>query len=174
MWYGTKRPEHTPAPACLNLSTTNENLPTTAAASASIAATTSATGAGCAAFGFRTRFIHIQSAAAHLVPVEGGNSLFAVLGIRHFDETEAARTARVAVRHDGYAIDLSVLLKQLAELVFPSVETEIPNEDVFHAKASVNPSYLNLAVFGGSANSEASRGRTGEQFKRGGSIAGLK
>jgi hypothetical protein len=118
-------------------------LPASAAAAAAAtaiataASTTTTAAAGCAAFCLGARFVHIESAASHLVSIQGRDRLFAVFGIRHFDEAKTARTAGVAVRHDRHSIDLSILFEQLAELIFPSVETEIPNEDIFHAKASV-------------------------------------
>jgi hypothetical protein len=112
---------------------------TTAAATAAAVAT-STTAATCAAAGalsFRTRLIDVESASPNLSSIQSGNGFIAFFSIRHFDEAKAARTSGVAVRHDGYSINLPILLEQLAQFVLASVETEIPNEDVLQANASV-------------------------------------
>ena len=110
----------------------------TAAASAAVAsASTAPTCAASGAFGFGTSFIYVERTAAVLGAIQGGDSFVALFRIRHLDEPEPARSSSVAVRQDRHPIHLSILLEQLAQLIFPSVEAEIPNEDILHADASV-------------------------------------
>src|SRR5438270_2882137 len=110
----------------------------TAAASAAVAsASTASTCAASGAFGFGTSFIYVERTAAVLGAIQGGDSFVALFRIRHLDEPEPARSSSVAVRQDRHPIHLSILLEQLAQLIFPSVEAEIPNEDILHADASV-------------------------------------
>jgi hypothetical protein len=113
-------------------------LPAAAATTAAIAsATATAPRATASAFCLRTSFIHIQRSAPVLGSVQSGDCFVALFGVRHLDEPEAARSAGITIGKDRNPVDLSILLKQLAQLIFPSVEAEIPNEDVLHAYASV-------------------------------------
>src|SRR4029077_7851642 len=71
----------------------------TTAAAFSSAATASATAA--TAFGLRSRFVHVERASADLRAVESRDRLVSLLGVRHLDEAETTRPARVPVGHDA-------------------------------------------------------------------------
>jgi hypothetical protein len=89
-----------------------QNLP--AAASSTAATVTAAISAAstapatAAALGFGPGFVDVQGAAAELRAVQGGDGFLAILIAGHLDETEPPGTPGVTVRHDAYAIYLSV------------------------------------------------------------------
>lgn len=91
---------------------------TAASAIATIAASSTATAASAstaaaAPFRLRTSFIDIECAAAKLRSVQSRDGFFPVFVVCHFDESEAARTTGIAVRHNSYSIHLSILLEHL-------------------------------------------------------------
>jgi hypothetical protein len=86
-------------------------IATIAASSAATAASASTTAA--APFRLRTSFIDIECAAAKLRSVQSRDGLFPVFVVSHFDESEAARTTGIPVRHNSYSIHLSILLEHL-------------------------------------------------------------
>jgi hypothetical protein len=103
-----------------------------AAATISTTAATPTTGA----LDLRTRFIHVQGAPANLTAVQRRNGFLSVFRTRHLNEAETARTSGIPVRHDADPVHLPVYLEKLAQLVFRSVEVEVPNKDILHANAS--------------------------------------
>jgi hypothetical protein len=98
-----------PAPAA---ATAASAIATIAASSAATAASAS-TAAAAAPFCLRTSFIDIECAAAKLRSVQSRDRFFPVFVVCHFDESEAARTTGIAVRHNSYSIHLSILLEHL-------------------------------------------------------------
>lgn len=66
------------------------------------------------AFGFGTGFIHIDGASAQLRTVQPGDGLLALFGVRHFNESEPARTASVAIGENADAIHLTIGFKGFA------------------------------------------------------------
>lgn len=114
------------------------NLPASAAAASAIASTpTTTTGTAACTFGLGASLVYIKRASPILGSVQGGDCFVALFGVCHLDKAEAARSARVTIGKDRDPVDLSILLEQLAQLIFTSVEAEIPNEDILHANASV-------------------------------------
>ena len=82
-----------------------------AAATASLlsAAAAEATPSATAAGGFRTSFIHVHRTAVQLHAVQLGNRVLRFIRVRHFDEGEAARLSRIAIRNNIDAIDVPKL-----------------------------------------------------------------
>ena len=112
-------------------------LPAIASTAASIAAFAAAvaaktTTAATAALRFRTCFIDIDGAAAHLASVKRRDRFLAVFVVGHFNESEAAGTSGIAVHHDADTIHWPVSFEGLPEFVLICVETEIADKDVFH------------------------------------------
>jgi hypothetical protein len=79
--------------------------------------------------------------------VQCGDSFLSVFRIGHFHETEAPRAAGIAVGHNADTVYLSVGLEQLPQLIFRSVEVEVPNKDVLQANC-LCLSYLSVLDFG--------------------------
>jgi hypothetical protein len=118
--------------------------------STTTAATTPVTAisaAAPAAFHLGTRLVDVQSAAAELGAIQGGNGFVSLLGVGHLHKSEPARTAGVPVGHDADAVYLSVYLEHLAQFFFRSVEVEVPNENVLQANR-LELSYLRVTDFG--------------------------
>jgi hypothetical protein len=109
---------------------------TAATTTVSTAAPTAVTTTTAAAFHLRTGFVNVDRASAELGTVERRDGFFTVFAAAHFDEAEAARTTRVAVGHDAYAVHLSVRLERLAQFVFTCIEAEVTYENILHASAS--------------------------------------
>jgi hypothetical protein len=85
-------------------------------ASVIITASTAASTAWPAAFGFGTRLVHCECTAANVLPIQGGNRRFCFSVIRHLDEAETARTPGIAVRNHRHTFHGAVRFKKLAEL----------------------------------------------------------
>jgi hypothetical protein len=100
-----------------------------------------------APLGFGARLVHIQRPSPQLAAVECGDSFVAFFRVHHFDETESARTAGIAISQDRNAVHLSVCLEHLSQLIFRGVEIEIAHEDILHALCPCL-SYLSVADFG--------------------------
>src|SRR5271163_3514552 len=75
---------------------------TSVATAASTSATRSARPAA-AGFGFRARFVYFQIASADVFTVERGDGFRRFSVVRHFDETETARPAGLAIGGDVHA-----------------------------------------------------------------------
>jgi hypothetical protein len=84
--------------------------PTTGTATAAGASATKAA-AVSTTIGFRAGLIDVQCAAAQLLAIESGNGFFSLSGIRHFDESETARTAGIALGDDADLRDGTVGFK---------------------------------------------------------------
>jgi hypothetical protein len=150
-------------------------LPATTATAAAI--TSAATAAAApSALCLGTSLVYVQRTPAQLHAVQSRDSFLAVFGIRHFDKTKTTGTPGVAIGHDRDALYWSILFKQLAQFVFPRIEIQIPNEDILQSGCLGQVSYLNAVCLRGYATDSEAGGvswSTGEQFKRGQSIAGL-
>src|SRR5579862_466753 len=90
-------------------STAAAPAPSAVASTAAVAASTTT----AATFGLRTRFVHVDGAAADLRTVQSRDRLVSIFIAGHLHETEAARTPRVAVGHDADPVNLSVSFKRL-------------------------------------------------------------
>jgi len=99
-------------------------------ASAALATTAART------LGFRAGLVHINSASADLASIQSGNGLVPFFGVCHLDETESPRASGFAVSENADAVDRPIRFEDLAQLIFRSVETEIPNENIFHGAPS--------------------------------------
>jgi hypothetical protein len=81
----------------------------TSAATPSAAATIRPAAPG--AFGLRTRFVHVQRAAAELRSIERRNRPFSLGFIRHFHERETTGPARIAIGFNADPLNLAVRFK---------------------------------------------------------------
>ena len=70
----------------------------------------------------------LQRPAAKRIAVELPNRLVRRLGRRHLDETESARLATVAVRHDRDGVDAVDLVEELAEFLGRRAERKTTDE----------------------------------------------
>jgi hypothetical protein len=104
-------------------------MATAAAAPAPIAAIATAATTP-AKFRLGPRFVHDQGASAHVCSVELLDGRLCILFGLHFNEREAARAARGVVAHDAHRFNGARLPEQILELVLPSAEWEIPNEQL--------------------------------------------
>jgi hypothetical protein len=104
-------------------------MSTAAATAAAVAAIASATTAP-AKFRLRPRFVHDERSSAHVCSVELLDGRLCILFGLHFNERETARAARGVVAHDAHRFNGARLPEQILELVLPSAEWEIPNEQL--------------------------------------------
>jgi hypothetical protein len=58
---------------------------------------------------FRTSFVHVHRTAMQLCAVQLGNRVLRFCGVRHFDEGEAARLSRIAIRNNVDTLDVPEL-----------------------------------------------------------------
>jgi hypothetical protein len=98
---------------------TSDVLSTTVAAAT--ATTTAATAAG-----FVLRFIDLERATAKVLAVQRLHGTLSV-GARHFNETEAARLARITIIHQGDLFDRAVGSEQGAHRIVGRGEGKISN-----------------------------------------------
>jgi hypothetical protein len=105
-------------------------MSTTAATPAAIATIASAATTAAAKFGLWPRLVYDEGASAHVCPVELLDGRLCILFGLHFNEREAARAARGVVAHDAHRFNGARLPEQILELVLPSAEWEIPNEQL--------------------------------------------
>jgi hypothetical protein len=103
-----------------------------AVAAATSTATTAAASAAATAGRFRPGFIHVQRPTPHFVTVDSGDGAFAFSVIAHFDEAKTARLSRLTVCDDADAVNLSVSLKEWADILLGRTEAQIPYKNVFH------------------------------------------
>jgi hypothetical protein len=102
----------------------------TAAATAAAVAPIASAATAPAEFRLRPRFVHDERASAHVCSVELLDGRLCILFGLHFNEREAARTARGVVAHDAHRLNGARLPEQILELVLPSREWEISNEQL--------------------------------------------
>lgn len=81
----------------------------------------------------RTSLVHVQRATAHGAAVDGGDGGFRLVVIVHFHESEAARTAGIAIGHDADAPNTAVRFKQRAQFVFRRAERQIADKNTLQA-----------------------------------------
>src|SRR5262245_42678207 len=77
------------------------------------------------------RFVHAQGAAVHLKAVQSLDRRLR-LGLRHIDETEAARLACFPVVDEFDGFHRSMAFEQSANVLFSGIEGEIPHVDGRH------------------------------------------
>jgi hypothetical protein len=81
----------------------------------------------------RTRFIHLQRTTVHFLTVQTLNGLHRFVPVRHFDESEPARLARIAVPDDTSALHSAKVGKSDLEFFFRGLVRKISYENVRHA-----------------------------------------
>ena len=104
-------------------------------ASAASATAKAAATAASAAFRLWTGFVDIDGASADRTAIQCCNGFLAVFVAGHFNETEAARTPRIAVCQDAHAVDLAIAFECLPQFIFVGVEAEIPHKNILHASS---------------------------------------
>jgi hypothetical protein len=77
------------------------------------------------------RDIHLQHAPRHALTVELAHRGIAVL-VRHLDEAEAARPARLSILDQYHFTDRAVLLEDFAYTLFVERERKISNVELCH------------------------------------------
>jgi hypothetical protein len=106
----------------------------TVAAAVTAAAPTAATWSArsAAGFGFRAGLIYFQIAAADVFAVErrDGFRRFGVVG--HFDETEAARAAGLAIGGYVHAGELAEGLKESAKIFCGGLKAHVADKEILH------------------------------------------
>jgi hypothetical protein len=105
-------------------------LPATATTAAATAARTAATTAATTALTF-LRFIDTQRTTTHVLAVQGLDGALRI-GARHFDEAEAARTARFAIIDQRNGLHRTVLFEQRPNVLLGSGKWQIANVDFRH------------------------------------------
>jgi hypothetical protein len=103
-----------------------------AAWSAAARSTTSAPRPAAAGptLGLGARLVDDEVPVAEEPAVEHLDRLGGFLFGRHFDETEAARTAGELIGHDPHRLDGAGLLEELAEILFRSLEGKVADEQL--------------------------------------------
>jgi hypothetical protein len=101
---------------------------TAAVATAPAAATTTR----ATALSFRTSFVDVKSSAADFLAVNGINRTITFRVIRHFDEGEPSRLARITIGDNVHSIYTAVRLKQRTDILFGRTETQVSNKNVLH------------------------------------------
>ncbi len=109
----------------------------TAAAPTAISPVPAASAAtAAAALSLGASLIDVDGAPADLRSVQRRNRFLAVFVAGHLHEAEAARAPSITVRHNAYAVHLTVRLEKLPQFVFVGVEAQISHKDILHASAS--------------------------------------
>src|SRR5215471_11217115 len=86
-----------------------------------------------AVVGFGPGFIHIQSAAAELLPVQGLNGLLCFSAVAHLHKAKAARAPGLAVSHHGHAFNVAVGCEKRLQICLSRIKREVTNEK-FHVR----------------------------------------
>jgi len=87
------------------------------------------------AFILRARLVHVERATFQAGTVQRRDCPIRLGGIRHLDESEAARTPSVSVGHQVHTIDLAVRLEKRSHRRLGCGKIQIAYEDVFHVLA---------------------------------------
>jgi hypothetical protein len=106
------------------------------AASATAIPAAAATSTTSATLDLGSGFVDVERASPNLSAVECRDGFIALFGVAHFHKAEAARAAGVAVRHDADAVHLPMGFEKFAQFIFPGIEVEVANENIFHGIAS--------------------------------------
>jgi hypothetical protein len=80
----------------------------------------------------RPRFVDAQRASADVFTVELRNGRFGFALVRHLDEAEAARAARLAIHEDLDGRNFTKRTESIAKLVFAHAIRQIANVDIHH------------------------------------------
>jgi hypothetical protein len=97
-------------------------------------AATPAAEAGAGTLRTGTGHVDVQGASIQFGAVEGGDGVFSLLIVRHFDEAEAPRTASVPISQNAYTVHGSERLECIAEIVFSDAERKVANKDILQGK----------------------------------------
>jgi hypothetical protein len=99
---------------------------------ATSAAGTESTVSGAASLRFGSRFIHIQGASVHFLPIQLGDRFGGSFIAGHFHEREAAGAACVSVRHHLDPRDLSEWFEQRCQVAIRGLETQVSDKQISH------------------------------------------
>jgi hypothetical protein len=80
----------------------------------------------------RTRFIDGEGASTELLPIKLSNGLGGRVIVRHFDESESAGLARVAVCHNPHLLHFAESTEQIPEFVFSGGKRKVAYKKVLH------------------------------------------
>jgi hypothetical protein len=83
-------------------------------------------------FRLGSRLIDGESASAEFLAIKLSNGLGGRVVVRHFNEPEAARLARVAVCHDPHLLHFAESTEQIPEFVFSGGKRKVAYEKVLH------------------------------------------
>jgi hypothetical protein len=104
----------------------------TAAGTESAATAAAESAATTAAFSPGTSFVYVDLPAAHIGAVESRNGALRLAVIRHFHESETARTPGIAIRDQADAFDRPVRFEQCPNTRFRCAEIQIAYENILH------------------------------------------
>src|SRR5512146_2685524 len=76
--------------------------------------------------------VDVDGPSANIFSIQGSHGFFCLCIIWHFDETETADTARIAIGGKRDALNRSEGLKHGTEFAFSHVVCEIADKDLFH------------------------------------------
>src|SRR5207253_5016515 len=127
-----------------------------------------------------TRFVDRQRPTAVLLAGETGDRGLCLVVISVLDEAEALRPASVPVGDDGYGIDVSVLRKEIAKVVFARIVGKVTDIKLHRNRSSTRRLISDsVAPLGGADfprdSSDFLRARNaceeGERYEKAGSLA---
>jgi hypothetical protein len=95
------------------------------------------------------RFIDFQRTTAEVLAIERLHGAGGI-GIRHFDEAEAARATGFAIVHQGHLVDGAVGSKQGAHLIFGGSERQISNVKFHPDQLTIKETVTGIALSAGS------------------------
>jgi hypothetical protein len=130
-----------PAISAAAAATAAASTAATASATATTAAVTAASSATAAsAFTLRTRFVHHQRAAQKVLAVERGDGFLCLGVVTNLREAEPAGLSRKPIAQQRQRIRLHAdLREQRSNLLFCSLEREIPNVKFLHGRSPGAP-----------------------------------
>jgi hypothetical protein len=123
--------------ACMTLVVVATATATTAAASTT-ASSAKTLAAAFRAIGFWFGLIDSQGPATEVGPVQCGNGIRSLSGIRHFDESEAARAPGLTVGDQCDLLHRAMRFEHVAEFGFGRAVRQVANVQIFHCNSSLN------------------------------------
>jgi hypothetical protein len=99
-----------------------------------------------AGFGFRASFVDFQIAAADVFAVQGrdGFGCFGIVG--HFDETETAGPAGLAIGGDVHAGELAERLEKSAQILCGGLKAHIADKEILHGDSPEHSTTVASAI----------------------------
>jgi hypothetical protein len=81
---------------------------------------------------FRTRFVYFDVAASQFFAIQSSDRAFCFFVVGHFHERESSRSAGFPVHRHVNARDLAKRRKNIAQLAFRGLKTQIAYKQVLH------------------------------------------